>query len=155
MFSKGGGIPLAPATSSWRAATRHLAVSSATPSAGPQAPARKTMQGESLSHACMARTEPQGFLQRPGCRHPECETRRIQNRFICHPERSAKHEVEGSRTASWKLVCFEWHFARSHIHFVRVFALRNASSPQRNTRWALLGAVTAGYVCSAVTAQPL
>ena len=39
-------------------------------------------------------------------------------------------------------------------HFVRVLSLRNASSPQRNTRGALLGAVTARYVCSAVTAQP-
>jgi len=31
---EGGSLPLASATSSWRAATRHLAVSSATPSAG-------------------------------------------------------------------------------------------------------------------------
>ena len=30
----GGSLPLAPATPSWRATTRHLAVSSATPSAG-------------------------------------------------------------------------------------------------------------------------
>ena len=60
----------------------------------------------------------------------------------------------GCRTASCNNVCFEWHFARKHDHFVEVFALRNASSPQRNTRWALLGAVTAGYVCSAVTAPP-
>ncbi len=85
---------------------------------------------------------------------------RVQNRFICHPERSAKHEVEGSRTdvipvlyrdhryfsAFYINVCFEWHFARKHDHFVEVFALRNASSPQRNTRGALLGADTARNV---------
>ena len=41
-FFEGGRLPLASATSSWRAAPRHLAVSSATPSTGPQAPARNT-----------------------------------------------------------------------------------------------------------------
>ena len=39
-----------------------LGKSSITPSAGPQSPARKTMQGESRSHACMAMTERHGFL---------------------------------------------------------------------------------------------
>jgi hypothetical protein len=40
---EGGGFPLAPATSSWRATTRHLAVSYATPSAGAQTPPRNAL----------------------------------------------------------------------------------------------------------------
>ena len=132
---EGGSLPLAPAALSAKHSGCHpreggdlfcaSKPSSATPSAGPQTPARNSP----ASHTNVTLEE----------RSDD----RVQNRFICHPERSAKHEVEGSRTASWKLVCFEWHFARSHIHFVRVLSLRNASSPQRNTRRALLGDVTA------------
>ena len=89
----------------------------------------------------------------------------IQNRFTRHPD---PRRGEGSRTdvipvlyrdhryfsAFHNNVCFEWHFARSHIHFVRVLSLRNATSPQRITRGAPLCNVTARYVLSAVTAQP-
>ena len=72
----------------------------------------------------------------------------------CHPEET-QDRILLTRTAFYNNVCFEWHFARSHIHFVRVFSLRNASSPQRNTRGALVCNVTARYVLRAVTAQPL
>ena len=39
-----------------------------------------------------------------------------------------------TRTAFYKYVCFEGHFARKQNHFVPLFALQNALSPQRNTK---------------------
>ena len=54
-FFVGGSLPLASATSSWRATTRHLALSSAPPSAGPQSPARNAPAFVSLrrAHDCI------------------------------------------------------------------------------------------------------
>ena len=94
-----------------------------------------TLQGECCSHARMAIAEPQRLGLAPPITFITALVE-VQKRFLNN-------------------VCFEWHFARKHDHFVEVFALRNASSPQRNTRVALLCTVTARYVLSAVTAQPL
>ena len=63
---------------------------------------------------------PKGF-------HPLKPPTAMQNVMLtitdCHPEETQDRIVFfRKKTFFMKYVCFEWHFARSHIHFVRVFS---------------------------------